>query len=152
MNILIANEFVKAYIWSMDDTQSFDLPRFFQALGDTTRLRLLNLMREQEVCVCYLVEILGVPQPKVSRHLAYLREAGIVSARRDGKWMHYRIVMPQHIGASQVLRQTLDSLNEDKTMLADRARLENACCCPATYALDGAPLPAAVSKPCCEAC
>jgi ArsR family transcriptional regulator, arsenate/arsenite/antimonite-responsive transcriptional repressor len=131
---------------------SFDLSRFFQALGDTTRLRLLNLMGEQEVCVCYFTEILGGPQPKISRHLAYLRNAGIVSARREGKWMHYRIAMPPHIGASQILRQTLDSLKDDKAMQADRARLTKACCSPARYALDGAPLPKALSEPYCEAC
>ena len=135
----------------MTRARQFDLPPFFQALGDTTRLRLLNLMGEQEVCVCYFVEILGAPQPKISRHLAYLRSAGIVSARREGKWMHYRIVMPPHVGASQVLRQTLDSLKEDKAMQADRARLTKACCSPAKYALEGAPLPAAVSEQCCEA-
>jgi ArsR family transcriptional regulator len=134
----------------MARTKQFDLPRFFQALGDNTRLQLLNLMREQEVCVCYFVEILGGPQPKISRHLAYLRNAGIVSARREGKWMHYRIVMPPHIGASQVLRQTLDSLKEDKTMQADRMRLTKACCSPGKYALDGAPLPTDVSEQCCE--
>jgi ArsR family transcriptional regulator len=133
-------------------TKQFDLPQFFQALGDTTRLRLLNLMGEQEVCVCYFVEILGAPQPKISRHLAYLRNAGIVSARREGKWMHYRIVMPPHIGASQILRQTLDSLKEDKVMQSDRARLAKASCSPAKYALDGAPLPTAVSELCCETC
>jgi ArsR family transcriptional regulator len=136
----------------MARTRQFNLPQFFQALGDTTRLRLLNLMGEQEVCVCYLVEILGAPQPKISRHLAYLRNAGVVSARREGKWMHYRIVMPTHIGASQILRQTLDSLKEDKAMQADRTRLSKACCSPAKYALDGAPLPSAVSEQCCEAC
>jgi ArsR family transcriptional regulator, arsenate/arsenite/antimonite-responsive transcriptional repressor len=136
----------------MARTQQFNLPQFFQALGDTTRLRLLNLMGEQEVCVCYLVEILGAPQPKISRHLAYLRNAGVVSARREGKWMHYRIVMPTHTGASQILRQTLDSLKEDKAMQADRTRLTKACCSPAKYALDGAPLPSAVSEQCCEAC
>jgi ArsR family transcriptional regulator len=130
----------------------FDLPKFFQALGDTTRLRLLNLIGEQEVCVCYFVEILGGPQPKISRHLAYLRNAGIVSARREGKWMHYSIVMPPHIGASQILRQTLDSLKEDRVMRADRARLTRACCSPAKYSLDGAPLPAGVTEQCCEAC
>jgi ArsR family transcriptional regulator, arsenate/arsenite/antimonite-responsive transcriptional repressor len=130
----------------------FDLPRFFQALGDNTRLRLLNLMGEQEVCVCYFVEILGVPQPKISRHLAYLRNAGVVSARREGKWMHYRIVMPPHLSASEILRQTLDFLKGEKTMLADRARLTEACCSPAKYALDGAPLPAVVSEQCCGAC
>jgi len=103
------------------------------------------------VCVCYFVEILDEPQPKISRHLAYLRSAGIVSARREGKWMHYRIVMPSHTGASRILRQTLDWLKEDTAMQADRSRLARACCSPAKYALDGAPLPAAVSEQCYEA-
>jgi ArsR family transcriptional regulator len=133
----------------MARSNSFDLPKFFQALGDMTRLRLLNLMGEQEVCVCYFVEILGAPQPKISRHLAYLRSAGIVSARRDGKWMHYRILMPAHIGASQILRQTLESLQEDKTMQADRRSLTKVCCSPSKYALQGAPVPS-LSAPCCE--
>src|ERR1700759_5278701 len=97
-------------------SSQFDLERFFQALGDKTRLRLLNLMGDQEICVCYLVEILGSPQPKISRHLAYLRRAGIVRARREGKWMHYQIVVPRHVGAAQILRQTLDVLKEEETM------------------------------------
>jgi ArsR family transcriptional regulator len=133
--------------------QTFNVERFFQALGDNTRLRLLNLMGEQEVCVCYFVEILGAPQPKISRHLAYLRSAGIVAARREGKWMHYRIVMPPHIGAAQILKQTLDWLKEEKAMLADRARLMKACCSPSKYAsLDGAPLPTTIQETSCEAC
>lgn len=132
--------------------QAFNVERFFQALGDNTRLRLLNLMADQEVCVCYFVGILGGPQPKISRHLAYLRNAGIVEARREGKWMHYRIVMPPHIGATHVLRQTLDWLKEDKAMLTDRARLSKACCSPEKYALEGAPLPVVVTDQCCEAC
>lgn len=123
----------------------FNMERFFQALGDNTRLRLLNLMGDQEMCVCYFVEILEQSQPKISRHLAYLRRAGIVEARRDGKWMHYRIVMPPNIGASQVLRQTLSWLKEERNMQADRARLSKACCSPAKFAaLQGAPLPAPV--------
>ena len=130
----------------------FNREHFFQALGENTRLRLLNLMGEQEVCVCYFVEIMDAPQPKISRHLAYLRKAGLVSARREGKWMHYRIVMPPHVGATQILRQTLASLKEEKSMQVDLARLTKACCFPAKYALEGAPLPAAVSEPCCEAC
>lgn len=130
----------------------FNMEQFFQTLGDTTRLRLLNLMGEQEVCVCYFVEILDAPQPKISRHLAYLRKAGIVSARREGKWMHYRIAMPSHIGAAQILRQTLASLKEEKSMQMDLARLTKACCAPAKYALKGAPVPATVCEPCCEVC
>src|SRR5271167_299555 len=121
--------------------QSFSVERFFQALGDKTRLRLLNLMGGQEVCVCYFVEILGAPQPKISRHLAYLRNAGIVSARREGKWMHYRIVTPPHMGAAQVLEHTLRWLRGDRAMRADRARLWKASCSPAKFvALQGAPL------------
>ena len=132
---------------------TFDVERFFQALGDKTRLRLLNLMGDQEICVCYFVEILGGPQPKISRHLAYLRSAGIVGTRREGKWMHYRIVMPPHIGAAQILKQTLGWLKDDKAMLADRARLTKACCSPSKYPmLDGAPLPIPVSESCCEEC
>jgi ArsR family transcriptional regulator len=133
--------------------QTFNVERFFQALGDNTRLRLLNLMGEQEVCVCYFVEILDSPQPKISRHLAYLRSAGIVAARREGKWMHYRIVMPPHIGATQILKQTLDWLKEDRLMQKDRAQLTKACCSPSKYALlEGAPLPAPVTGATCETC
>ncbi|MDE3104133.1 MAG: ArsR family transcriptional regulator, partial [Acidobacteriota bacterium] len=73
--------------------------------------------------------------------------------RREGKWMHYRIVMPPHIGATQILRQTLDWLKEDKAMQADKARLTKACCSPSKYpALEGAPLPTAITEQCCEAC
>ena len=123
----------------------FDLARFFQALGDPTRLRLLNLMSDSEICVCYFVEILDSPQPKISRHLAYLRRAGIVAARREGKWMHYRVVMPPHAGAAQVLKQTLETLRGEKAMQADTARLERACCAPkALVSLTGAPRPAQV--------
>jgi len=133
-------------------TPAFDRERFFQALGDNTRLRLLNLMADQEICVCYFVEILGGPQPKISRHLAYLRTAGIVAARREGKWMHYRIVMPPDFGAAQVLTQTLAWLRNEPAMQADRDRLSHACCSPASYALlDGAPTPTPICAPNCEA-
>lgn len=127
-------------------TSTFNIELFFQALGDNTRLRLLNLMCDQEICVCFFVEILGQGQPKISRHLAYLRRAGIVEARRDGKWMHYRIVMPPNIGAAQVLRQTLSWLKDERSMQADRSRLSKACCSPAKFvSLQGAPLPTPVT-------
>ncbi len=129
------------------------MERFFQALGDQTRLRLLNLMGDQETCVCYFIAVLGGPQSRISRHLAYLRSAGIVAARREGKWMHYRIVMPPHTGAAEILRQTLEWLKEEKPMQADRARMTKACCSPAKYSLlDGAPLPQPIDGHSCEAC
>jgi len=80
-----------------------NLATLFAALADSTRLRLLNLMAGREVCVCYFVEILRQGQPKISRHLAYLRNAGIVAARREGKWMHYRICEPADAGAAAIL-------------------------------------------------
>ena len=125
----------------------FNMERFFQALGDNTRLRLLNLMSDQEICVCYFVEILNQPQPKISRHLAYLRNAGIVSTRRDGKWIHYRIVMPRNEGAAKILREILAWLKEERAMKADRSRLGNASCTPEKFvALKGAPLPTSVNS------
>lgn len=121
---------------------SYDLASLFAALADRTRLRLLNLMNGREVCVCYLVEILGQSQPKISRHLAYLRRAGIVAARREGKWIHYRIVSPKHTGAARILSETLSSLSGDHLMQADLTRLRKACCVPQKVsALASAPLP-----------
>jgi len=121
---------------------SFDLVRLFAALADPTRLRLLNLMNGREVCVCYFVEILKQGQPKISRHLAYLRSAGIVSARREGKWMHYRIERPEDARAVAILDAALMSLTSDREMQADLARLGKACCEPQRFvALQGAPAP-----------
>jgi ArsR family transcriptional regulator len=133
--------------------KNYDLSLLFAALADLTRLRLLNLMNGKEVCVCYFVEILGQSQPKISRHLAYLRRAGIVAARREGKWMHYKIIVPRHAGASRILSETLSVLNEDKTMQADLSRLNKACCAPQTLpALDGAPLPIPIEAIGCVPC
>jgi ArsR family transcriptional regulator len=122
-----------------------NLATLFAALADSTRLRLLNLMAGREVCVCYFVEILRQGQPKISRHLAYLRNAGIVAARREGKWMHYRISEPADAGAAAILAAALASLRNDKRMLADLARLDRACCSPQILVVpEGAPLPALV--------
>ena len=63
----------------------------YKALADATRLRILALLADGEVCVCDIHDTLRVPQPTASRHLAYLRQAGLVEARREGTWMHYRI-------------------------------------------------------------
>ena len=123
--------------------QSVDLTPLFAALSDRTRLRLLNLMSGREVCVCYFVEILKQGQPKISRHLAYLRRAGIVSARREGKWMHYSIERPTDAGAAAILDATLASFSGDREMQSDLARLDKVCCAPQRYVtLQGAPIPA----------
>jgi ArsR family transcriptional regulator, arsenate/arsenite/antimonite-responsive transcriptional repressor len=128
-------------------TSPADLTKLFAALSDLTRLRLLNLMDGREVCVCYFVEILGQSQPKISRHLAYLRAAGVVVARREGKWMHYKIAEPRNPDAAQILSQTLDALKKDRAMQADRARLAKACCAPQKIStLDGAPFPISLKQ------
>ncbi len=100
----------------------------FLALADKTRLRLLNLMREDEICVCYFTEALGESQPKISRHLAYLRNAGIVSARREGKWMNYKIEMPENDFAAQILTDTLEWLEAQDDMREDYEKLAQVCC------------------------
>ena len=141
------------YIKVVESQGTYDLALLFAALSDRTRLRLLNLMDGREVCVCYFVEILGQSQPKISRHLAYLRKAGVVAARREGKWMHYKIVVPSHLGAARILRETLTALRVEKSMQADLARFGSACCAPRTVsALEGAPLPTPVEPVCCPDC
>jgi ArsR family transcriptional regulator len=118
----------------------------FKALADRTRLRLLNLMGSDEVCVCYFVEVLGTSQPKVSRHLAYLRRAGVVAARRDGKWMHYRVVAPADAHAAAVFAEVRAWLAEDAAMQRDRARLVRLCCAvQVPVRLQGAPRPAGLA-------
>ncbi len=113
----------------------------FRALADRTRLRLLNLMGRDEVCVCYLVEVLKTSQPKISRHLAYLRRAGIVGARREGKWMHYMVTEPADKRAAEVLRNIRDWLANDREMQRDRSRLVQMCCVRVPEHLRSAPKP-----------
>jgi len=102
----------------------------YMALADKTRLRVLNLMRDEEVCVCFFAEVLGDSQPKISRHLAYLRNAGLVTARRDGKWMHYSIVEPESEGGKEVLNSVLAWLDDQPEMRAEREKYRRVCCTP----------------------
>ena len=122
--------------------KKFDWEKFFLALADRNRLRLLNLMGDDEICVCFFVEILQMPQPKVSRHLAYLRSAGIVDARRDGKWIHYRMIPPKDAHAVRILNEVRNWNATDQEMLRDRQRLLKVCCAPQMpVTLQGAPRP-----------
>jgi ArsR family transcriptional regulator len=120
----------------------FAIDLLFRALADPTRLRLLNLIADREICVCYFVEILGISQPKISRHLAYLRRAGIAAARRQGRWMHYRLVTPRDAVASSILKETLKHLRERPGMRREFAKLDSACCKPNEFELpEKAPRP-----------
>src|SRR5436305_12517148 len=127
--------------------KKYRVETLLRALADHTRLRLLNLMGDAEVCVCYFVEILQTNQPKISRHLAYLRKAQIVGARREGKWMHYRIVDPPNAHAARIFKEVRASLAEDAEMQSDRTRLASICCAVRPpVRLQGAPRPRKASK------
>jgi ArsR family transcriptional regulator, arsenate/arsenite/antimonite-responsive transcriptional repressor len=117
-------------IFSMKEKKKFNLELFFAALADKTRLRLLNLMRDGEVCVCFFAETLNTNNPKISRHLAYLKRANLVAGRRDGKWTHYRISEPADEKAKTVFAGIMELLKEDKEMQKDREKLVDVCCAP----------------------
>ncbi len=106
-----------------DRPMLLEMETMFMALADRTRLRLLNLMAGEEVCVNFFTEVLGESQPKVSRHLAYLRNAGIVETRRHGKWIYYSIKWPEREAFVSVLNSTLDALADDTELQADKVRL-----------------------------
>ena len=127
------------------DQGIYNIELLFKALADRTRLRLINLIGEDEVCVCFFVEVLNTNQPKISRHLAYLRKAGVVSARRDGKWIHYRIVEPPNEHAANIFREVRTWLKNDPDMQNDRTRLAQICCAPQLpVQLQKAPRPASL--------
>jgi ArsR family transcriptional regulator, arsenate/arsenite/antimonite-responsive transcriptional repressor len=96
----------------------------YRALADETRLRILALLRDGEVCVCHLHGSLRLPQPTISRHLAYLRKSGLVEARRDGVWMHYRLSPPDSPVVKQVIESALHALTHAESTIKDTARLK----------------------------
>src|SRR5262249_11900923 len=99
----------------------------FRAVSDRTRLRILNLLQGGELCVCEIVDALRVPQPKASRHLAYLRKAGLVTARRDGLWIHYQLA-PASGPFHQKLLDCLVCCFRDVPELAQDAKRLKKCC------------------------
>src|SRR5213083_2136044 len=103
--------------------QVADMERLFHALADSTRLRILGLLLTGEVCVCHIHESLQIPQPKASRHLAYLRRAGLVETRRDGLWVHYRLAQPDDASVRTVLNAAVHTLGHNPTTQADAKRL-----------------------------
>lgn len=105
------------------DKHLVELERLFLGLGDKTRLRILNLIRNDEICVSHFTEVLGESQPKISRHLAYLRRSGIVSARREGTWMHYSINRPADDHAARMLDNLLDGLASRPEMRREHEKL-----------------------------
>jgi ArsR family transcriptional regulator, arsenate/arsenite/antimonite-responsive transcriptional repressor len=140
MNIYVGdlNIFVNPYILfpvMPRKPKPFSIELFFRTLADPTRLRILNLLADREICVCYFVQILGISQPKISRHLAYLRRQGMVAVRRDGKWMHYRLQFPSDEVGAAILRGTLKNLKRSPELADDIAKLGSACCQPEIFRL-----------------
>jgi len=116
--------FAWAYTLSPPRNELVGLETAFKALGDTTRLRIAHLLDGGEVCVCHVHEALGLSQPKVSRHLAYLRRAGLVTTRRAGRWIYYRL-SPAGMSplVQRILDATAETLHEIAPCTIDRRRL-----------------------------
>ncbi len=121
-----------------------ELENVFKALADKTRLRILALLGNNEVCVCHIHDSLGLPQPTVSRHLAYLRKSGLVAARRDGVWMHYQVSRALSPLARGIVSAAVDALRRVPATNQDRKQFQRsfgqlyvldtpaggACCAP----------------------
>ena len=121
-----------------------ELENLFKALADTTRLRILALLGNNEVCVCHMHDSLGLPQPTVSRHLAYLRKSGLVTARRDGVWMHYQLSRSLSPVVQRLVGAAVEALQQTPATTRDRKQFERsfgqlyvldspaggACCAP----------------------
>ena len=100
------------------------LTSVYAALADPTRLRILSLLGDEEICVCHMHASLDVPQPTASRHLAYLRNAGLVEARRDGVWMHYRLARIENPVVASVVKAALHALTHTTIAQKDERRLQ----------------------------
>src|ERR1044071_2948381 len=116
--------------------QLSQLEGLFKALADATRLRILRLLMAGEVCVCNIHDTLKIPQAKASRHLAYLRRAGLVSTRREGLWIHYSLAKSAEPLVATILDAATHVLGHIDVLKKDAMRLERrtGCCVPATEA------------------
>jgi ArsR family transcriptional regulator, arsenate/arsenite/antimonite-responsive transcriptional repressor len=100
------------------------LTTVYAALADPTRLRILSLLGDGEICVCHIHASLDVPQPTASRHLAYLRKSGLVEARREGIWMHYKLAPQDNAVVAAVVKAALHALSHTEISVKDERRLQ----------------------------
>ena len=100
------------------------LTTLYSALADPTRLRILSLLGDGEICVCHIHASLDVPQPTASRHLAYLRKSGLVEARRDGIWMHYKLAAIDDPVVAAVMKAAVHALTHTAIAAKDERRLQ----------------------------
>ncbi len=112
--------------------QVAEMDRLFGALADSTRLRILGLLLTGELCVCHIHESLRIPQPKASRHLAYLRRAGLVETRRDGLWIHYRLAASSDPVVRIIQQAVAHALGHVEVVRkdADLLQKKTGCCLP----------------------
>lgn len=110
-----------------------EMETLFKALADATRLRILGLLLTGEVCVCDIHESLKIPQPKASRHLGYLRRAGLVETRREGLWIHYRLGKLPDPVLGAIVDAVRHALTHSDAVRRDAERLQKrtGCCVPA---------------------
>lgn len=121
----------------------------FKALADGTRLRILALLVNGEICVCHLHETLRLPQPTVSRHLAYLRRARLVETRRDGLWIHYRLARLDDTVLRTLTDVATHALGHVDAIARDthRLRRKTGCCAPSGAAAERPRLACCAAKP-----
>ena len=103
-----------------------ELVRVFKALSDETRLRMMNLLSEGELCVCEIMQALEISQSRASRNLGILKEAGLLADRRDGQWVHYSLSKEAITDYAPLLELLNNFLNDDRTVLRDKERLRRA--------------------------
>ena len=128
----------------MGNAQVGRLETLLKALADGTRLRILALLANGEVCVCHIYESLRISQPKASRHLAYLRRAGLVMTRRDGLWVHYRLAASVDPPTATIQQAVIGALATIETVRNDSQRLRR------RTAASIANLPSDPASTCCE--
>jgi ArsR family transcriptional regulator len=118
-----------------------EMETLFKALADGTRLRILGLLLTGEVCVCHIHESLKIPQPKASRHLAYLRKSGLVTTRRDGLWVHYALATHSDAVLAVLSEAVKHALTHADVVHRDAERLQKrtGCCLPASDVVAGLP-------------
>jgi ArsR family transcriptional regulator len=103
----------------------------FRAFSDSTRLRILHLLLNGEMCVCDIVSITRVPQPTASRHLAYLRRAGLIEKRRQGLWAYYKLTAAKSTFHQSLVKCLKECFRDVPELASDAKRASRACCRPA---------------------
>jgi ArsR family transcriptional regulator, arsenate/arsenite/antimonite-responsive transcriptional repressor len=118
---------MKVVLSSATDLPVRPLSKLFRALGDETRLRIVALLSQGELCVCHLEKALDISQPNTSRHLGILKAAGVVDSRREGTWVYYSITKQEHDAVQSMLSTLTKTFGAERTLRSDHATLRRSC-------------------------